>query len=289
MPSRRIKIPTSSRITLACKSDPLALSTVILMDDESHRSSTDRHPAKSRGSFLLRRRTFFRWPNEFWPSVMYGTAMAGGLYPIFMSLMNFSMNFSSYQLNSGQLIPFSLAFLAICSLSFIIGWAFASVVSAFAVLLLRFILRSLHIEAKRVVTGAFIGGLTGLVCTSPFVLTFTFSSNQFYLYSASTLATLMGQIGGAWGAWRMLRNKSLILPTKSLLSTIHFRISHMLWFTFWSVLLLTVLKLAGLLTPPVITFLGIWFVFQTVSLAVIWQIERALRRRLQRRLTEGST
>ena len=67
-----------------------------------------------------------------------------------------------------------------------------------------------------------------------------------------------------------------------MLSQIQFRVSHLLWITFWLALLLTAMKLTGLLIPPVISFLAVWLVLQTVSLAVIWQIERRVRQKANR-------
>ena len=218
-------------------------------------------------------------PNP-WLGIFLGIAIAGALYPFVLLIAGYLIGVVfglGLFTNLGMWTEFFSLVNAMMASGMTIRPLFVAVIVALVVSL---VLRTLRIRTNHVMKGALVGGLAGLATSVPFVIALRIGGNWDAV--SVLVATVMGQIGGAWGAWLMLRRVQVIeppMPWAELKKRFQFRISHLLWINFWLALLLTAMKLAGLLNPNFVSFLGIWLVLQTASLVVIWLVERKVRLR----------
>ena len=137
---------------------------------------------------------------------------------------------------------------------------------------------TLRLEPNIATFAAFTGGLIGFLAA---FLTFTlsiepvgissidFSVLMVDLFIGPGLTTLMGQIGGAWGTMGHYREE----PPRS---RFQFNLRQMLILTAWVSVLLTLLRLTGLLTWLPMLILAIWVVYQAATLWVVLRLVKPL-------------
>ena len=136
--------------------------------------------------------------------------------------------------------------------------------------------KSLGGRPSATVFASFVGGLLGFLCTFPLVLEFFVSpqasQNGFFLtlLIGPILATLMGQIGGAWGA---VFYEPTLYPASR---RFQFSLYQLLILTLGISLALALLRLTGLLASPLLVYGIAWGVCQAISLWMIVALARWL-------------
>ncbi|NOZ41135.1 MAG: hypothetical protein GXP24_13050 [Planctomycetes bacterium] len=161
-----------------------------------------------------------------------------------------------------------------------LGMTVVSLVAVFVILALHPLGNLLEADCENVFCGMFIGGTVGLVLTLPL---WFFGTVFFSLFWIGTV-TVFGQLGGGWGARKSLRDlHSFEIPSWP--TTFQFGVRQLLLLTFWCAVILTGLKLAGILTGRVLACLAFWSALQLVGIAFVAISERKKRRRLMVRST----
>jgi hypothetical protein len=221
-------------------------------------------------------------------------ALAGAAYPVLLAAA-YSIAMLVYLLSSRTAVSgLGESFILALMFSFLgagIGLIWTTIV-AFAVLPLVYLfVRSMELRGSTVRLGAFCGGLVGFVAVLPFFFGVmssgpsTLSEIVFLALVGPALATIVGQVGGAWGGWRTgWYERALIqavsreggiadeLPadgSENAESTqphrIQFGIRHLLVISIWISLLLTAIRLSGLDFLSMLSLLGAWVVCQAVT------------------------
>lgn len=166
------------------------------------------------------------------------------------------------------------------------------------------ILRSLRVMARPATVGAFLGGLVGFIATVPAVLvTRAEASGDWRIVAIAValgpgLATIFGQIGGAWGGWKARAvpghsdpgNKRTscdaphgaassvhVGPQRPAHPAFQFDIRQLLWMAFWLSLLMSVIRLLGVPFEVAIPLLVGWTIYQFATLAAGAYLVRRLR------------
>jgi hypothetical protein len=250
-------------------------------------------------------------------SIVFGIMLAGGAYPIVLAVVYLIVgtafvvwnSLSGYPLGSiaeelGQIFLFLVAGGIFCAF---IGVVWAAIASALTMPVVYLFLRSLRVRGSLVGLGATSGGLVGFVALLPTTLTLPRSvglsdvtSIAVILALGPALTTILGQIGGAWGARRALyfteRDIVNAVPAASLglaaamgwRSTdatsqsnvseprLQFSIRHLLWIFVWLSLILSVIKLCRLPFEFVLPVLVGWFFYQLATLGIGFYLARRL-------------
>ena len=104
-----------------------------------------------------------------------------------------------------------------------------------------------------------------------------FVPGDFPAFLVLGLATVLGQVGGAFGA-----RKTHYVSIRASLEPIalRFGIRQLLILTVWLALVMTVLKLTGMATESYFAHFGVWLVIQFGGLSVLYYLERASTRDL---------
>ncbi|MEX0642897.1 MAG: hypothetical protein WD468_09365 [Pirellulales bacterium] len=246
-----------------------------------------------------------------WSRIGLGTIAAGVVYPIVLGMILFVVAIASSLWNGITIFEaerLAIAAITIATYSILfgsVGLLWSMVVSTITLPVIYFFARSLDLRASIISLGAFSGGLVGFICTLPLSLQLpwhTFPSDHWqfvvFLLGGPCLATVLGQIGGAWGgsksraagpkklAWSNAFDPvadappitSTLRPNESFESTkLHFQfgIRHMLWVSVWLSLLLALIRVCRIPFELILPLLSGWLVFQAAS---IWVGERLIRR-----------
>jgi hypothetical protein len=252
-------------------------------------------------------------------SIVFGIMLAGGAYPIVLATIYLIVGFAvvvwswlgGYPLgNAGEEIGAILLFIVaggvFCAF---IGVVWAAIASALTMPVVYLFLRSLRVRGSLVGLGAASGGLVGFVALLPITLTLPWSVGlsdfalmAIILVVGPALTTILGQIGGAWGARRALyfagRDLTNAIPAPSLElagamgwrttdatsqpSTssseprLQFSIRHLLWIFVWLSLILSVIKICRLPFEFVLPVLVGWFFYQLATLRIGFYLARRL-------------
>ena len=161
--------------------------------------------------------------------------------------------------------------------------------------------KSLQLQVSLSSIGAVWGGTIGFLAVMPMTVAIVDQVNKSggtlnvfgVVILGPGLATIAGQLGGAWGAKRALQNNERELPKQwpieanSESKHLRFGIRHLLWITLWSSLLLALIRLSGAAFQYVLPPLAGWLAYQTATLFLGRRIARRIgpwwtRRRARR-------
>jgi hypothetical protein len=165
--------------------------------------------------------------------------------------------------------------------------------------------RSLQLRGNVILFGAAWGGAVGFLAVFliPLIVMSNLSAPRdslgemiVALAAGPGLATIVGQLGGAWGGRRAIRLQFKANRLSDLLASaggwsappsqstsevaasssdserprLRFRVRHLLWITVWLSAMLSALRLAGLPLEYLLPLLLGWLVYQTATLSVGW-------------------
>jgi hypothetical protein len=243
-------------------------------------------------------------------SISFGIMLAGAAYPIIIAAVIVAMiivqiitrihQFSPPRnLMELAIIPFFVVGTAAVGSLLAIVWT--GILSTMTLPVVLLFVQSLKLRGSLVWLGAASGGLVGFIAALPMTLTLprTLGRGDFgELFVALALgpgfATLLGQIGGAWGGWRAWRSSEHfygLTIARAQSSTapadgepqlaeagevetgpgdhrIQFGLRHMMWLTVWISVLLCVIRLSGIPFEYVLPLIAGWIVYQWITLRV---------------------
>jgi hypothetical protein len=179
----------------------------------------------------------------------------------------------------------------------LIGIAWSGLVVAVTLPVGLFVLRSLTLSGNIVRIGAFFGGTVGFIAVLPLTLSLPWivspSATTWEFLVALTLgpglATVVGQIGGAWGGSQSrchatkamtppttmdrLLDGSRLIPVGSPqvelpAQVIQFGTRHLLWVTVWLSVLFAIIRLSGVPYHVALSLLVGWIIYQALTLAI---------------------
>jgi hypothetical protein len=251
-----------------------------------------------------------------WLEIVLGVVAAAGAYPlalvlIWLVIMAGMMlaGVITGGVGGGEIFPLMAAAFFIpmyAVMAMYVGVMLAGIVLVVLAPVVHLVVRSIKLRCSLVWLGAFVGGATGAASSLiPALLIGAMQGDSLeialFLLVGPGLATIVGQIGGAWGGRRAQRNRraragdslpALLLDqpeNDSAIqdSTFQFRISHLLWAALWISVLLTVIRLSGVPFGLAISLLVGWLIYQSATLAIgrliverlwpAWRLRRARR------------
>jgi hypothetical protein len=231
-----------------------------------------------------------------WLGIALGIVAAGGAYPTIVAAAFSGFLILSAQVGVGELPSVGMLMITACFIGTLIGLVWTSGVVVVTLPVVYLFVRSLKLHGSIVWLGAICGGLVGFCAVLPFMLQALANENfepwaaLLLLVAGPGLATVVGQLGGAWGAWRTTRRRRWYEPAMSLPMVdaslepdprgpdgdgpttpplppgIRFGIRHLLWIAVWLSLLLSVIRLSGVPFEFVLPLLAGWVFFQTLTL-----------------------
>lgn len=193
-----------------------------------------------------------------------GTACAAAAYPLLAMLLE--------PLLKGSLSTFLAEIsgaLGTVAMGVVLGGLMATIVAGFTSgwlsLLVNLFRLSIGWKVSPIVLATFIGGLTGFLCGMAFT---DWYRAEWQNYAVGPgLATIVGQIGAAYGAARM---SGLRTPPQRVFVG-SFGIRQLMILTAWGAGLLALAKVTGALTAFNAALVAGWLVLQTVTLCgVVW-------------------
>lgn len=212
------------------------------------------------------RRLVFRDPyQDYWTNVVVWISLSEALLPICMySCAVIYEVASTGQLGSSMEHFFAMG-IATLSVGFTVFFAVNLMVAGFVSAIVGLVCKSLGIDVTNSVVAACTGGCVGLMVSLPFA---TAGLPALFLL---TLATVLGQIGGAYGADRTF---FAVDDPEGEPQSFRYGIKHLLIATFWLAILSAIIKTAGMATTQYLNFMGTWLIVQAAGLASIKLWER---------------
>jgi hypothetical protein len=252
-----------------------------------------------------------------WLDIVLGVLAAAGTYPLALVLLWLVIMFGTMLVavatanaSAGEIFPLMAAAFVIpmyAVTAMYVGVMLASIALIVIAPTVHFVVRSIKLRCNLVWLGAFVGGATG--AASSLVPALYFGAVQgditgavlFLLLLGPGLATIVGQIGGAWGGRRADRNRRALATAMQSVGPLdqpardgaiqdrplQFGISHLLWASLWLSLLLTVIRLSAIPFGLAICLLVGWLIYQSATLAIgrlivcrvwpAWRLRRASR------------
>ena len=245
------------------------------------------------------------------PSIGFGIMIAGGAYPLVIAAV--CLVFIVVQIVVGLLfrmypgavlmelaiMPFFLAGYA--GLGAMLGLIWAGIICTIMLPIVYLFVRSLRLRGSLVWLGAFSGGLIGFIAALPLTLSLPWMFGPADIWALLVqlalgpgLATVLGQVGGAWGGWRAWQNSERfygITVARAAGSVspdaagqrltdvrdatasrpdppLQFGLRHMMWLIVWLSLLLSVIRLSGIPFEYVLPVLIGWLLYQWLTLRV---------------------
>jgi hypothetical protein len=245
-----------------------------------------------------------------WTQIGVGIVVAGGAYPIVVGaiiggtwiVFSILSGFEEILPDAGigELIAFVMWSVAAC----LCGMMWSLFIASLTLPVVYFVARTLALRTSIVRLGAFSGGLVGLICTLPLSLEMSWYSFPadvweliLYALAGLGLATVLGQLGGAWGGNRsraaghrtatarwhpfdpaLLPPSPAVEPSQApdpVNAKFQFGIRHLLWLSVWLSLLLALIRVCGIPYELILPLLMGWTAFQA---GAIWIGERLARR-----------
>jgi hypothetical protein len=219
-----------------------------------------------------------------WMPVAIGIMAAGGAYPLLVSATSIvvfaiQMLWSTVTPNAVEplsLIPLTMLYAIMLAF---VGICWSGIATLVVMPIFYLFVKSLKWRADFVTLGAICGGLVGFLSVLPFML-FPLVAARGEMQVAALLlvftmgpaaTTVLGQLGGAWGAQRSdrLKDEADVLSPASEREAhpyIQFSLRHMIWITAWVCLLLTLIHLSQFPFEFILPMLAGWLVFQTGTL-----------------------
>jgi hypothetical protein len=262
------------------------------------------------------------------PSICFGIMLAGAVYPMVVAVCLLAglvihivtnlAQFSSVD-QVGALLTFWLVILVYATGGALLSLMWVGAVAMITLPITYLFVRSLKLHGSLVSLGAASGGVVGFIAVMPWTVSLPWigGAGEFWLYVVGILlgpclATVLGQLGGAWGGRRAalhLANYYGIVATSNSDraariatelraetsesverrggNSWQFGIRHMMWLIVWFSLLLSVIRLSGVPFGFAIPLLAGWIVYQWFTLRVgarlwhwigpKWAAKRALR------------
>jgi hypothetical protein len=266
------------------------------------------------------------------PSIVFGIMLAGAAYPIVLGALGIVIGsiiiawslLAGMGLNSDwvQLVAFPMFAVAIGASLSIPALMWTAFVSGITLPVLYLVARSLRLKGSIARWGAAAGGCVGFACLLPVTLILPWNLDPSDVTLGVTifllgpgLATIVGQIGGAWGGRqaehdvRKYRDSTIgrtgdddppietaqdTAESNSAVTTapeprLQFGVRQMMWTMVWISLLLSVIRLSGLSFAYVLPVLMGWLLFQATTLNVGGRLLPRLERWYGRRRASSST
>lgn len=237
-----------------------------------------------------------------WWSITQWSILAAGAYPLLLLAVGLSV-----QCVKGVLFGFAASkftavewlWMCLYQIVFSFGCLFwVGAIAAITIPILHFVIRSLELRVRLTYLGAFAGGLLILLATLPISLDWPRmqrNSGSWEVARVLTMvvavATIVGQIGGAYGGLRAarrtqrqyrVRQQLLKLgwrqpafndlspetnePSANSNRRFQFRTVHLLWVAAWISLLLAAIRLVGLRFETVLPVIFGWLLYQAITL-----------------------
>jgi hypothetical protein len=251
------------------------------------------------------------------PSISFGIMLAGAVYPVIVATISIAiiiaqivagLNRMSPPRNLMELaiIPFFLVGYA--ALGSLLGIIWAGVLSMITLPVVYMFVRSLKLRGSLIWLGAFSGGLVGFIYALPVTLSLPWvlgPGNYGEVFIALALgpglATVLGQMGGAWGGWRAWKSSEhyngiattsasnnvvagngekhssdvqVTLPQTN--NRLQFGLRHMMWLIVWISVLLCVIRLSGIPFEYMLPLVAGWIVYQWIT----WRVGERLAKSL---------
>jgi hypothetical protein len=237
-----------------------------------------------------------------WWSIAQGSILAAGAYPLLLLAVGLSV-----QCVKGVTFGFAVSkftavdWLWMCLYQIVFSFGcllWVGAIAAVTLPILHFIIRSLELRVSLTYLGAFTGGLLILLATLPISLDWPRMQRNSGSWEVArvltmgvALATIVGQIGGAYGGLRAARRTQRQQKVRQQLLELgwrqpalndlspevngrtansnhrfQFRTVHLLWVAAWISLLLTAIRLVGLRFETVLPFIFGWLIYQSLTL-----------------------
>ncbi len=239
-----------------------------------------------------------------WKSIALGIILAGGVYPLVLVVL-YAVTCAIFAISAWladganapapeELFQIVGVIVVYAGVGGLIGLVWSALVTAVTLPFANLFAWSMTLRCSVVGWGAFCGGLVGFTAVLPFMFSIHWQAGftEFWqvvliLLLGPGLATVMGQLGGAWGGWRVGSYDRAIAraaveapydgPESSAttldngeVATAHagfqFRIRHLLWIAVWLSLLLTLIRLSGIPYAFVVPLVLGWCAFQVATL-----------------------
>jgi hypothetical protein len=245
------------------------------------------------------------------PSICYGIMYAGAAYPIVVAVISIAFIVAQIVASLNQMTPpRNLVELAIipfflvgyAALGSMLGIVWAGVLSMITLPVVYLFVRSLKLRGSLIWLGAVSGGLVGFVASLPVTLSLPWALGRgaafgeifIALALGPALATVLGQLGGAWGGWRAYKSSEQFYGITTAAASDHtaqrngdqrphdidktaaspadrrlqFGLRHMMWLMVWISLLLCIIRLSGIAFEYVLPLTAGWTVYQWITLRV---------------------
>lgn len=274
---------------------------------EVHEGVVDLDSSERRDEAGSNRAMLGQQPIEYWTAVAKGVLLAGSVYPTvsFLGYVGIGAVVNRVTLNEFFEIAVVMAVMALPAA--IVAFCWAAIAGFITLPIVHLAVRSLHIRGDLVMLGAFSGGTVGFVAVLLLMLPTGLLEETgnpmlilVWLSFGPGLTTVLGQIGGAWGARRGIQKHKTqqrlwalrAEPARAVLEadaetrfvSVHaeanrvpqeadkiepqfqFGMGAMMWAFFWVSLLLTLMRLCGVPMALTVPLLAGWLVYQAATL-----------------------
>jgi hypothetical protein len=202
----------------------------------------------------------------------FGTVIAGGLFPIALSML--------LLIDPEWASPYPDKAALLATLGIVFGVFFAAWVGFFLFIIAGVAQTACGLHRRCVAIAAMPGGWTGFVAN--YAVSDSMRSAPTYIVLA--VAMVMGQLGGGWGAAKARRRMAAAVPSAEPSSTKQFRLRELFGVT-TAVAVLAAVVAAWPLTPHCRQAIGFGAGMQAVTLGGWFLLRRTRRRRIVSRET----
>lgn len=204
---------------------------------------------------------------EFWPSVVTGIAIFGAPWPFFLYLLN--LFHPSSRASLFAMGPLEMLFAGAVALVFggTICFFVLGILAGGVAVALSLVAKTLGVDDENLLAAKATGGFVGFLLAVPSCFTNEPGYGTCLLMIAT--ATFLTQLGGAWGAncaFAAAGDNASQADDRP--RPWQFEMRHLMLGTVWFAVVLTMLKLAGLLNDRLLVMFGLWIgVFAACLLA----------------------
>ncbi len=197
---------------------------------------------------------------DYWSNVVLWVSLAEALLPFCLLVLVTFYNVLIGTQTAGGLGHLLITAVMTLCLGFTLVFATILIVTGILSALIGFACKTLGIDVSNTRVGAFTGGCVGLLMALPF------AGSGIPSLLLLSVSTLLGQLGGAYGAWRTYYrvNHATEQPLQ-----VRFGIKQLLILTIWFSVLMTILKLSGMTNESYLTFFGSWIALQGLGVVAV--------------------